>query len=160
MIMKKFNDLCQEALLITSIKPEADTSGAIQPVTNPKDMFSQTVDQFLTKQSSDDLTQPTDDVGEFGETQSDETDTNTDVQLECTPDGLRVKFNGLEIVLPKSVIEKIKAHQEHEETESPEEEAQEHETTSDESEDETDETDETETSEEKEKDSNDMFDTK
>jgi hypothetical protein len=158
--MKKFNNLCKEALLITSIKPESDTSGPIEPVTNSKDTFSKTIDQFLSQQSPDDSIQPTDNVGEFGENQSEETE--SDVQLECTPDGLRVKFNGLEIVLPKAIIEKIKAHQEHEETESPEEEAEEHDTTSDESEDETtsDETEESDESEKNDEDSNQMFDTK
>jgi hypothetical protein len=119
--MKKFNDLCREALFITSMKPDSDTAspaGQSQCPCQAQDGFSKTVDDFM---SQNNMVQPTDDTGETGEIEGDSQDDTSNVELECTGDGLRVKFNGVEIVLPADVVQKIKDHSDSEETETPEE---------------------------------------
>ena len=115
--MKKFNDLCREALFITSMKPDSDTAspaGQSQCPCQAQDGFSKTVDDFM---SQNNMVQPTDDTGETGEIDGDSQDDTSNVELECTGDGLRVKFNGVEIVLPADVVQKIKDHSDSEETE-------------------------------------------
>jgi len=115
--MKKFNDLCREALFITSMKPDSDTAspaGQSQCPCQAQDGFSKTVDDFM---SQNNMVQPTDDTGETGEIEGDSQDDASNVELECTGDGLRVKFNGVEIVLPADVVQKIKDHSDSEETE-------------------------------------------
>jgi hypothetical protein len=127
--MKKFNQLCSEALFITTVKPESDSAGPVTPTTCPckKDNFSQAVDSFMGQQDGSEI-QPTDGIGETGEIEgeSEESTSSSDVELECTEDGLRVKFNGIEIVLPTDVVQQIKDHMAHEETETPSEETEEH----------------------------------
>jgi len=127
--MKKFNQLCTEALFITTVKPESDSAGPVTPTTCPckKDNFSQAVDSFMGQQDGSEI-QPTDGIGETGEIEGDseESTSSSNVELECTEDGLRVKFNGIEIVLPTDVVQQIKDHMEHEATETPEEETEEH----------------------------------
>jgi len=125
--MKNFNSFA-EALLV-SVVPKSDSVG---PVTGDsecpcqkQDMFSQNAEELL---NSINPIQPDDDVGEQGELQSDSesTEDSSGIELECTEDGLRVKFGGMEVVLPKSVVEKIKTHVEHEDSETPEQEEAEH----------------------------------
>jgi hypothetical protein len=143
--MKNFNAF-SEALLVT-LSPKSDAVAPVEACPcQQKDMLSQTADDVL-KNLGGDVVQPTDGIGEYGDIQADgigeyadgigeyaEEGEEGDVDLECTDDGLRVKFNGVEIVLPKNVVEKIKDHMEHEETETPAEEEDEH--TENESEDE------------------------
>jgi len=137
--MKKFNEFT-EALLVT-LKPESDSVAPVEQCPcQQKDMMSQAADDVM-KNLGGDVIQPTDGIGEYGDNQADgigeyaDEGEEGDVDLECTEDGLRVKFNGIEIVLPKNVIEKIKNHVEHEEGETPAEEETEHEETSSETED-------------------------
>jgi hypothetical protein len=147
--MKKFNDLCREALFITSMKPDSDTAspaGQSQCPCQAQDGFSKTVDDFM---SQNNMVQPTDDTGETGEIEGDSQDDTSNVELECTGDGLRVKFNGVEIVLPADVVQKIKDHSDSEETETPEEETEEQSDSDSETEDtETENESETETDDE------------
>ena len=134
--MKKFYDFSEA--LILSLKP---TSDAVAPATQaiekkPKDMFSTTADNYIKDVIGDEETvQPDDNVGEAGEIGSESSESNID--LECLgEEGLKIKFNGLEFVLPVDVVEAIKGfksegsteeeHEEHEENESPEEEESEH----------------------------------
>jgi len=158
--MKKFNKLCTEALFITSLKPDSDSAGPVSPTACPctKDNFGKAIDDFMGS-NQDTFSQPTDGIGETGEIEGDsETETTTsDVELECTEDGLRVKFNGVEIVLPKDVIQKIQDHLEHEATETPEEETEEHEESESESEDEDAEVESEDESEEDSKATDNMY---
>jgi hypothetical protein len=106
--MKEFNKFV-EAILITA-QPQSDSAGAVEPSCpcQQRDMFSQATDKFMdTLNPSDDQEiQPEDGVGETGEIQGDE---QSDVELECMGEqGLKVKFNGMEILLPKNVVEQIK----------------------------------------------------
>lgn len=156
--MKKFNEFA-EHLLITANPPESDSVGPVQTQACPckaKDMLTQTVDDVLGN-----IQQPTDGIGEYGQIGGDgigdyskdgvgeygteEGGEASDVDLECMGEqGLKVKFNDMEILLPKRVIDKIKEFvgaeaeehedetesetEEHETEETPEEETEEHKT--------------------------------
>ena len=105
--MKKFNTF-SEALLVT-LNPKSDSVGPVEQCPcQQQDMMSAAAQDVL-KNLGGDVMQPDDDVGEAGEIQADGDD-NGGVELECTGDGLRVKFNGMEIVLPSTVIDAIKSH--------------------------------------------------
>jgi len=135
--MKKFNKF-SEALLVT-LHPKSDSVGPVEPCAAPQqDMMSAAAEDVL-KNLGGDVIQPDDGIGDYGENQADgigEYGEDADgIGLECTDDGMRVKFNGLEIVLPNEVIEKIKNHVEHEEGETSEEEEEEHEESESEDED-------------------------
>lgn len=143
--MKKFNTYA-EALLL-AVRPQSD---AVAPVETDepeevKDKMSMAADEVLQNLGI----QPDDNVGEYGNIESDSEAIDTDgIDLECLgEEGLRVKFNGMEIVLPKNVVEKIRGYseemgetsseeenetKEHEDSESSEFEAGEQEATSDE----------------------------
>jgi len=151
--MKKFNTF-SEAILVT-LHPKSDAVAPVEACPcQQRDMLTQTADDVL-KNLGGDVVQPDDGIGQSGDIQADgigeyaedgSEGTDGDVELECTGDGLRVKFNGIEIVLPKNVVEKIKSHEEHEDTETPAEEEAEHTEDGSETEDE----DNTETTEEPE----------
>ena len=139
--MKKFYNYTEQLML--TISPKSDSVGAVDHETEekPTDMFNTAADDIMSN-FSDDTVQPDENVGETGENQSESTN---GVDLECMGDeGVKVKFNGLEILLPTDVIEAIKSfngadeseshdeneseesHEEHENEETPEEEAEEH----------------------------------
>lgn len=125
--MKKFNEF-SEALLVT-LHPKSDSVGPVEPCgCQQQDMMSAAAEDVL-KNLGGDVIQPDDGIGDYGENQADGIGDYAEdaegVELECTGDGLRVKFNGLEIVLPKNVVEKIKNHVEQDETETPEDEQEE-----------------------------------
>jgi hypothetical protein len=136
--MKQFNTLA-EALLVTAAKPESDSVGSVCPCqSQPKDMLTQAAEDAMGKMGG--VTQPNDDVGEFGEVEGDLGDNmeamdGDGVDVECMgEEGMIVKFSGTAILLPKNVIEKIKAYEpeESEETEGDNSEHEESETTEEE----------------------------
>lgn len=109
--MKKFNEF-SEALLVT-LNPKSDSVGPVEQCPcQQQDMMSAAAQDVL-RNIGGDVVQPDDGVGEAGEIQADGDAVGGEngVELECTGDGLRVKFNGLEIVLPKDVVEMIKNHE-------------------------------------------------
>ncbi len=134
--MKKFYDFSEA--LILSVKPASDAVGAASPCCGKPatDMFSTTAEDYMKNilgggNDNADVIQPDDDVGEAGEVSA---DSESSVSVECMgEEGLRVKFNGMEFVLPVEVVEAIKnsegseadESEEHEESETPEEEAEE-----------------------------------
>lgn len=157
--MKKFNQF-SEALMVT-LHPKSDAVAPVEACPcQQKDMLTQTADDVMKNLTG--VTQPTDDVGDYGEVQSDgDVADESGIELEDTEGGLRVKFNGMELVLPVDVIEKIKAHETHEADETDEEETEEHEESDSEEEDvkddETDSEDESEDEEEEDKDTFNSF---
>jgi hypothetical protein len=147
--MKNFNSYLEQ--LLVTITPQNDTPVPSDDVEEkPTDMFSTAADDIMKNLGMNDATdgedviQPDDNVGETGEIQGD-----SNVELECMGEsGMRIKFNGMEMVLPKNVIDAIKSyesestdeseqhdeaeteteteHEEHEAQETPEEEQEEH----------------------------------
>jgi len=119
--MKKFNEF-SEALLVT-LNPKSDAVAPVEACPcQQKDMLTQTADDVMSNLGGGEPIQPDDGIGEYGDNQAEGDESADGVELECTDDGLRVKFNGVEIVLPKNVVDKIKDHVEHEESETPAEE--------------------------------------
>jgi len=117
--MKNFNQY-MEALLV-AVKPQSDSVGQVSPCDAgaepemPKDMMSAAADDVLRNLGI----QTDDDVGEMGEIQSDGEMTEGEeggVSLECLgEEGLKVNFNGMQIVLPRNVVDMIKGFEPSEE---------------------------------------------
>jgi hypothetical protein len=134
--MKKFYNYTEQLLL--TVMPKSDSVGAVdhEVEEKPTDMFNTSAEEIL-KNIGGDTVQPDDKVGEMGENQS---ESAGGVEIECMgEEGVKVKFNGLEMLLPPNVVEAIKSHQteegsteedheDHEASETPEEEHEEHET--------------------------------
>ena len=103
--MTKF-DKYAEALMLTTAKPESDSTGPVSPCA--KDGMTQSVEDFMTSKGET-MTQPDDDTGEYGSGCS-ECDSDSDVDIECMGDeGIIVKFAGTAILLPSDVIDAIKS---------------------------------------------------
>lgn len=108
--MKKFNTLA-EALLM-SVSPQSD---AVAPVTGStecpcqKDQFSQSADEFMNSLSPEPI-QPDDNVGEVGDIQSEGDGDSSGAEFECMgEEGMKIKFNGIEVILPRNVADELKA---------------------------------------------------
>jgi hypothetical protein len=137
--MKKFYDFSEA--LILSLKPESDVVAPATQCDKCDDMFSTTANDYIKSITGgdEDVVQPDSDVGETGEIESGSE--TSGVELECMgEEGVKVKVNGMEFLLPKMVIDAIKSfesephtdteteeeHEEHEAEETKEEEAEEH----------------------------------
>ena len=123
--MKDFNKFV-EAIFITT-QPQSDTAGAVEPSCpcQQKDMFTKSTDSFMDTLNTDNdqEIQPDDNVGETGEIQAD--GETSDVELECMGEqGLKVKYNGMEILLPRNVVDQIKGFEAVEKAEEGESEAE------------------------------------
>lgn len=135
--MKEFYKF-SEALLL-SVKPSSDAVAPAEPCSCQKpDGFTSAANDYVKNVlgGGEETVQPDDNVGETGDIEF-SSESSGGVELECMgEDGLKIKLNGMEIVLPKDVVEAIKnyegseseEHKEHEDSETPEEESEEHET--------------------------------